>query len=350
MVDEGKLNQFVDRILNDLGGAFSIPLVRIGDKLRLYETLHERGPMTASELSDVAHIAERYAREWLCHQAASGYLEYDPRSGKFSLPPEQAMVLAETYSPVYLQGAFDLAAAMMENQALLEPAFKSGKGVGWANQAPCLFCTVGRFFRPSYESNLVSSWLPALHGVTSKLEYGAGVADIGCGYGFSTILMAKAFRKSTFVGYDFHPPSIEKARDHARRHQVTNASFEVASANDFPGKDLDLVTCFDCLHDMGDPIGVARHVKSALKPDGRWMIVEPTASDRLEDNINPVSRLFYAASTMICVPTSLDQPVGAALGAQAGYTKLSSVISQAGFGSVRKAVDTPFNMVLEARP
>jgi SAM-dependent methyltransferase len=350
MVDEGKLNQFVNRILNDLGGAFSVPLVRIGDKLRLYETLHERGPMTSSELSDAAHIAERYAREWLCHQAASGYLEYDPRSGKFCLPPEQAMVFAETYSPVYLQGAFNLAAAMMENQALLEPAFKSGKGVGWANQAPCLFCTVGRFFRPSYESNLLSSWLPALDGVTARLEDGARVADVGCGHGFSTILMAKAFRESTFVGYDFHSPSIEKARDHARRHQVTNVSFEVASANDFPGKDLDLITFFDCLHDMGDPTGAGRHVLQALKQDGTWMVVEPAAGDRLEDNINPVSRLFYAASTMICVPTSLDQPVGAALGAQAGFGRISSAIREVGFTNVRKAAETPFNMVLEARP
>jgi SAM-dependent methyltransferase len=350
MVDEGKLNHFVDRILNDLGGAFSVPLVRVGDKLRLYETLHERGPMTACELSDAAHIAERYAREWLCHQAASGYLEYDPSSHKFTLPPEQAMVFADTDSPVYLQGAFDLAAAMMENQASLEPAFRSGKGVGWADQASCLFSTVGRFFRPSYQANLVRSWLPALEGVTAKLEHGARVADVGCGYGFSTILMAKAFRKSTFVGYDFHPGSIEKARTHAKRHQVVNATFEVASATDFPAKDLDLVTFFDCLHDMGDPIGAGRHVLQALKPDGTWMVVEPAAGDRLEDNINPVSRLFYAASTMICVPTSLDQPVGAALGAQAGFARISSAIREVGFANVRKATETPFNMVLEARP
>ena len=197
---------------------------------------------------------------------------------------------------------------MMQNQASLEPAFRSGKGVGWADQASCLFSTVGRFFRPSYQANLVRSWLPALEGVTAKLEHGARVADVGCGYGFSTILMAKAFRKSTFVGYDFHPGSIEKARARAKRRQVVNATFEVASATDFPAKDLDLVTFFDCLHDIGDPIGAGRHVLQALRPDGTWMVVEPAAGDRLEDNINPVSRLFYAASTMICVPTSLDQP------------------------------------------
>ena len=350
MIDEGKLSTFVGQILNDLGGAFSVPLVRIGDKLRLYEALHDRGPMTSSELSDAAHIDERYAREWLCHQAASGYLEYDPSSGRFALPPEQAMVLVDTNSPVYLQGAFDLAAVMMENQPLLEPAFRSGKGVGWGDQAPCLFCTVGRFFRPSYQNNIVQSWLCALNGVSAKLEQGARVADVGCGYGFSTIIMAKAFRNSTFVGYDFHAESIDKARAHAKRHQVANATFEVALATDFAGEGFDLVTFFDCLHDMGDPVGTARHVRRALSRDGAWMIVEPAAGDRLEDNINAVSRLFYAASTMICVPTSLDQPVGAALGAQAGFAKLSQTIAQAGFSSVRKAAETPFNMVLEARP
>ena len=351
MVDEAKLNQFIGQILGDLGGAFSVSLVRMGDRLGLYKTLHANGAMSSGELAAKAGIAERYAREWSCHQAASGYLAYDPAEDKFSLPPEQAMVFAETDSPVFLQGAFDLAVSLIENQAMVEPAFRSGKGVGWGDQSQCLFCTVARFFRPGYHNNLVGSWLPALEGVVAKLERGALVADVGCGHGVSTAIMAKAFPKSTFVGYDFHPISVQAAQAHAEQHGVTaNTRFEVATAQDFPGKDFDLVTFFDCLHDMGDPVGAARHVRQALKPDGNWMIVEPAAGDRLEDNINPVGRLYYAGSTMICVPTSLDQPVGAALGAQAGFAKLSEVIGEGGFQHVRKATETPFNMILEARP
>ncbi|MEZ5934763.1 MAG: class I SAM-dependent methyltransferase [Alphaproteobacteria bacterium] len=350
-IDETKLNQFVGQMLGDLGGALSVPLVRIGDRLGLYKALHADGPMTPAELATKAHAAERYTREWLSHQAASGYLTYDAKTGKFTLPPEQAMVFAEPDSPVYLQGGFDLAVTMMENQALLEPAFRSGKGVGWGEQSPCLFCAAGRFFRPGYHNSLVETWLPAMDGVVAKLEQGAAVADVGCGHGFSTVIMAKAFPNSTFIGYDFHPGSIEQARKHAEQHGVTaNTRFDVALASAFPGENLDLVTFFDCLHDMGDPVGAARHVRQALKPDGSWMIVEPAASDRLEDNLNPVSRLYYAASTMICVPTSLDQPVGAALGAQAGLKRLSSAISEGGFSHVRKATETPFNMILEARP
>jgi SAM-dependent methyltransferase len=250
-----------------------------------------------------------------------------------------------------MQGAFDLAAAVLQNQELVEPAFRTGKGVGWGDQSQCLFCAVGRFFRPGYHNNLVPSWLPALDGMRARLERGATVADVGCGHGFSTVMMAKAFPNSRFVGYDFHQKSVEEARAHAKEHGVTaNTRFEVGLASDFPAKDLDLVTCFDCLHDMGDPVGAARHVRQALKPDGRWMIVEPVAGDRLEENLNPVGRLYYAGSTMICVPTSLDQPVGAALGAQAGFARLSSVIRDGGFAEVRKATETPFNMILEARP
>ncbi len=351
MVDETKLNAFIGKMLGDLGGAFSVPMVRMGDKLGLYKALNEQGPLTPAELAAKANVAERYAREWLSQQAASGYLEYDSATGKFTLPPEQAMVFAEPNSHVYMQAAFDMAAVMLENQPKVEGAFRSGKGVGWGEQAPCLFCTTGRFFRVGYHNNLVGSWLPALEGVAEKLASGAAVADVGCGHGFSTIIMAKAFPKSTFVGYDFHPASIEQARVHAEQHGATaNTKFEVAMASDFPGKDLDLVTFFDCLHDMGDPVGAARHVHKTLKPSGSWMIVEPAAGDRLEDNLNPVGRMYYAGSTMVCVPTSLDQPVGAALGAQAGFAKLSSVIAQGGFSAVRKATETPFNMVLEARP
>lgn len=350
-IDETKLHQFVGKMLGDLGGALSVPLVRIGDRLGLYKALHAHGPLTSIELAARTNVAERYTREWLSHQAASGYLTYTPSTGKFTLPPEQAMVFAEPDSPVYMQGGFDLAVTMMENQALVEPAFRSGTGIGWGQQSQCLFCAAGRFFRPGYHNSLVTSWLPALDGVAAKLERGATVADVGCGHGFSTVIMAKAFPNSTFIGYDFHSASIAQARLHAEQHGVTaNTRFEVALASEFPGSNLDLVTFFDCLHDMGDPVGAARHVRQVLKADGTWMIVEPAAGDRLEDNLNPVSRLYFAASTMICVPTSLDQPVGAALGAQAGLGRLSSMIVEGGFRTVRKAIETPFNMILEALP
>ena len=237
MVDETKLNAFIGKMLGDLGGALSVPLVRMGDKLGLYKALNEQGPMTPAELAAKTNVAERYAREWLSHQAASGYLEYDSATGKFTLPPEQAMVFAEPDSPVYLQPAFDMAAVMLDNQALVEPAFRSGTGVGWGDQSQCLFCTTGRFFRTGYHNNLVASWLPALDGVTAKLERGATVADVGCGHGFSTIMMAKAFPKSTFVGYDFHPASVAQARVHAEQHGATaNTKFEVALASDFPAR------------------------------------------------------------------------------------------------------------------
>jgi len=325
-------------------------MVRMADKLGLYRALNNNGPMTSAELAAMTNIAERYAREWLSHQAESGYLEYDPDSGKFTLPPEQAMIFADPDTPVYLQGHFDVAMVLMENQAKVESAFQTGKGVGWCDQSQCLFCTTARSFRPGYQNNLVGSWLPSLDGVVAKLERGATVADVGCGHGFSTVIMAKAFPKSAFIGYDFHPSSVEQARAHAEKHGVTaNAKFEVAMAGDFAGGDLDLVTFFDCLHDMGDPVGAARRVRGTLKPDGTWMIVEPQAGDRLEDNLNPVSRMYFAGSTLVCIPTSLDQPVGAALGAQAGFAKLSSAIAKGGFTKVRKATETPFNMVLEAR-
>ena len=313
--------------------------------------LHEHGPLTSDGLAEAAGIARRYAREWCAQQAASGYLAYHSEDQRFELPPEQAMVFALPDSPVFLQGAFDLAAAMVENQAPVEAAFRTGRGVGWGDQAQCLFCATGRFFRPAYNTHLLSSWLPALEGVAARLGEGGAVADVGCGHGFSTIMMAKAFPKATFTGYDFHEGSVAQARLHAEQHGVAaNTSFEVAMAHDFDACDLDLVTFFDCLHDMGDPAGAARHVRSTLKDDGTWMVVEPQAGDRIEDNLNPIGRLSYAGSTMVCVPTSLDQPVGLALGAQAGFARLKAVIGQGGFSRVRKATETPFNMVIEARP
>src|SRR6266853_716754 len=349
-VDEGRLNAFIGQMLSDLGGASSTAMVRMGDALGLYKALHAKGPMTSAELAKTAKVDARYLREWLSHQASSNYLSYDPASERFSLPPEQAMVFAVPESPVYLMGGFDLMAAMLDNQPNVQAAFKSGGGVAWGDQAGCMFCAVARFFRPGYQNHLVSTWLPALGGVVKKLEAGATVADVGCGHGWSTVVMAKAFPKSQFIGYDFHPGSIEEAQAHAETHGVSaNTRFAEGLAKDYPGKDFDLVTCFDCLHDMGDPAGAAAHIRRSLKQDGTWMIVEPMAGDRLEQNLNPVGRLYYAASTMVCVPTSLSQEVGTALGAQAGEAKLREVITAGGFASVRRATQTPFNMILEAR-
>ena len=351
MVDEAKLHQFVGQMLSDLGGAASVALVRMGDALGLYKTLHARGPMTVGELAAAAGVNERYLREWASHQAASNYLSYDPATQKFALPEEQAMVFAVDDSPVNMLGAFDAMVALLGNQEKVQPAFKNGGGVAWGDQSSCLFCATARFFRPGYHNNLVANWLPALNGVVDKLQRGAKVADVGCGHGWSTVLMAKAFPNSEFVGFDFHPSSIEHAQAHAREHDVSpNTRFQVAIAKEFPGRDYDLVTFFDCLHDMGDPAGAAAHVRQSLKPDGSWMIVEPMAGDRLEDNLNPVGRIYYGASTLVCVPTSLAQEVGAALGAQAGETKLRQVITAGGFRNVRRATETPFNMILEARP
>jgi 2-polyprenyl-3-methyl-5-hydroxy-6-metoxy-1,4-benzoquinol methylase len=351
MIDEEKLHQFIGQMLGDLGGAASISMVRIGDALGLYRALHAKGSMTCAELAQEVGVNQRYLREWLSQQAASNYLSYEPASGKFTLPPEQAMVFADEDSPVYMMGGFDLMASLLDAQPKVQEAFKTGRGVPWDDHTGCMFCAVARFFRPGYYNNLVANWLPALDGVVEKLQRGATVADVGCGHGWSTVLMAKAFPNSNFVGYDFHPSSIDNAWAHAREHNVLdNTRFEVAKAKEFPGTGFDLVTFFDCLHDMGDPAGAAAHVRQSLKPDGTWMIVEPMAGDKLEDNLNPVGRLFYAGSTMICVPTSLSQEVGAALGAQAGEARLRGVISDGGFRSVRRATETPFNMILEARP
>jgi 2-polyprenyl-3-methyl-5-hydroxy-6-metoxy-1,4-benzoquinol methylase len=350
MIDEGKLNVFIGQMLGDLGGASSVAMVRLGGSLGLYDTLHAKGPMTSTELAKAAKVHERYLREWLSHQAASNYLAYDATTDTFSLPPEQAMVFANQESPVYMMGGFDVMASLLENQPKVQAAFKSGEGVAWGEQAGCMFCAVARFFRPGYHNYLVQQWLPSLDGVVDKLTRGAKVADVGCGHGWSTVLMAKAFPKSTFIGYDFHPDSIKDAQAHAKQHGVSaNTRFEVGLAKDYPGKDFDLVTCFDCLHDMGDPRGASAHIKQSLKPDGTWMIVEPMAGDTLEQNLNPVGRLYYAGSTMICLPTSLSQEVGAGLGAQAGEKKLREVITSGGFKSVKRATETPFNMILEAR-
>ncbi|MEP7350175.1 MAG: class I SAM-dependent methyltransferase [Sphingorhabdus sp.] len=350
--DEAQLHALVGKMLGDLGGAFSVPTTRIGLRLGLFDALHEGGAATAAELASRAGgLTERYVREWALAQAANGYVSYDAETDRFSLTPEQAMIFVVKDSPVYLAGAFDLTAAMIEAEPKVEQAFRTGAGVGWGETGGCLFCAVGAFFRPGYVNSIVQAWLPALNGVTPKLEAGAKVADIGCGVGFSTLLMAKAFPQSSFVGFDFHEPSIAKAREHAVAHGVGDrVRFESAAAKEIDEQDFDLITAFDCLHDMGDPRGCAAHVKDMLKPDGTWMICEPIAGDRPQDNIgNPVSRLYYNASTMICVPTSLDQEVGEGLGAQAGEIKLTEILHGAGFSHVRRATEGPFNMILEAR-
>ena len=350
-LDENKLHKFVGKMLGDLGGAFSVPTVRLGLRLGLFKALHEGGPATSDELAKRAgKLTERYVREWALAQAANGFIDYNATSGKFSLSPEQAMVFAEKDSPVYLAAAFDMVAAMIEGEQKVEHSFRTGAGVRWGDSAGCLFCATGAFFRPGYVNNIVQNWLPALDGVAAKLKLGAKVADVGCGVGFSTLLMAQAFPKSHFVGYDFHAPSIEEANRHAVTHKLNDrVSFKEALAKDIKETGFDLVTCYDCLHDMGDPRGCARHMHRILNADGTWMIVEPIAGNRPEDNMNPVGRLYYNASTMICVPTSLDQEVGEGLGAQAGEAKLGAVIRDGGFTRVRKATAGPFNMVLEAR-
>jgi SAM-dependent methyltransferase len=348
-LNEEKLNAFVGRMLGDIGAAMNASLLVVGDKLGLYKALAQHGLMTSEELARKTGTTERYVREWLAAQAASDYVAYDAASGKFSMQPEQAAVFADEDSPVFLAGVGDIVAAMLRDEPKISEAFRTGKGLGWDKREPCLFCGTARFFRTGYKHHLIQEWLPALDGVVAKLERGATVADIGCGHGVSTLLMAQAFPRSRFFGYDYHQGSVEEARCSAKSlgERVT---FEVATAKTVPAKSYDLVCLFDCLHDMGDPVGALRHIRSILAPDGTVMIVEPFAKDRLEDNLNPVGRIYYAASTMLCTPASLDQEVGLALGAQAGEGRLSKVAAEAGFTRFRRASETPFNLILEARP
>ena len=349
-IDESKLHEFIGQILGDLGGAFSVGLVRMGEQLGLYKALNENGPMTSKELANTTRMAERYVREWLSHQAASNYLSYDQASKKFALPPEQAEVFAEEDSPVYMLGAFDTAVAALDSARKVQEAFHTGEGVGWGDHSECLFCSTAKFFRPGYQVHILQDWLPALDGVVAKLENGARVADVGCGHGISTVIMAEAFPNSEFIGYDFHDGSIEHANELAKDKGLNNVCFKTALAKNYPCGDYDLVCMFDCLHDMGDPQGAASHIRGTLKGDGTLMVVEPMAGDALEDNLNPVGRLYYGASTVLCVPTSLAQEVGLALGAQAGEARLKEVLGSAGFSSVHRATETAFNMVLECRP
>jgi SAM-dependent methyltransferase len=349
-IDEAKLNELLGRFVNDFGATGFAATVVIGDRLGLYRAL-ATGPATAAELADRTSTHQRYVTEWLAAQAASGYVTYDPTSGRFSLSEEQAFALAHEDGPMYLPGAFQVMVAAVKDEPKVTQAFRSGTGVGWHEHDPDLFAGTERFFRPGYAANLVASWIPALDGVQAKLEAGAQVADVGCGHGASTLIMAQAYPHSRFVGFDYHQPSIQRAREAAAKAGVAErCRFEVAPANAYPGAGYDLVAIFDALHDMGDPVGAAAHVRKTLAPDGTFLLVEPYAADRLEDNLTPVGRAYYAASTLLCVPHSLSEPVGLALGAQAGEQRLREVATAAGFGRFRRVAETPFNLIYEARP
>jgi 2-polyprenyl-3-methyl-5-hydroxy-6-metoxy-1,4-benzoquinol methylase len=351
VIDEQRLNDFVGRVVGEIGATLNTALVAIGDRLGLYRAMAGAGPLSSHALAEKTGTRERYVREWLNAQAAGDFVSYDPATGEYRLPPEQALALTDPDSPAYLAGFFQIAAGTVRDAPKIEAAFRTGVGVGWHEHDHDVFEGCERFFRPGYKTNLVPSWIPALDGVEQKLRRGARVADVGCGHGSSTVVMAEAYPDSTFLGFDYHTRSIETARARAAEAGVADrVTFETAAADTFPGNDYDFITTFDCLHDMGDPVGAARHVLGALDRDGTWMIVEPFAGDRVEDNLNPVGRAYYAFSTLICTPASLSQDVGLALGAQAGEARLREVVTAAGFTRFRRATETPFNLVLEARP
>lgn len=347
-LDSAKLDAFLGRMIGDMGAAASGALLILGDRLGLYRALREGGAQTSVELAKRANLSERYVREWLAAQAAAGYVEYDAATERFTLPPEHAALLADPESPMLMTGGFHSVASLYMDEPKVSAAFRSGAGVGWHEHSECLFCGTERFFGPIYRRHLVEHWIPALDGVQAKLAGGGRVADVGCGHGLSTVLMAQAFPNSEFVGFDYHDGSIERARRLAESYGLKNVEFHVVEAAIFPGQ-YDLVACFDCLHDMGDPVGAARHIRSTLRDDGVFMVVEPQAGDRLEDNLHPLGRLFYSFSTMVCVPASLSQEGAAGLGAQAGPARLTGVLHEAGFTRVRLAASTAGNLILEAR-
>jgi 2-polyprenyl-3-methyl-5-hydroxy-6-metoxy-1,4-benzoquinol methylase len=348
-VDEQRLNAFLGKAVGDLGAAVSAALVSIGDELGFYKALATE-PLTPGELAVRTSTNERYVREWLANQAAGGYVEYDPATQKFSLSPEQALCLADPSGPADLPGAYSIVRDLFHVRERALENFRTGKGMEWGEHHPCLFQGTERFFRASYNASLLTSWLPALDGALDKLKRGARVADVGCGHGASTILMAQAFPESTFIGFDYHDSSIDTARKRAEAAGISNVRFAVADATSYDGGRYDLIAFFDCLHDMANPAGAARHARERVRADGHVMVVEPFANDRLEDNLNPVGRVYYGASALVCVPVSLARN-GPALGAQAGEQRLRDVlVSQGGFTRFRRATETPFNMVLEARP
>jgi SAM-dependent methyltransferase len=345
-----KLNAFIGQFVTDLGASVHAGMVVIGEKLGLYKAL-ATGPMTPAELAAKTATDERYLREWLASQAAGGYITYNEASNTFSLTLEQAFTLAREDSPAYLPGAFELALGSLAAVPRIAESFRTGAGMGWHEHDDGVFHGCEKFFRPGYAANLVSLWIPALDDVKQKLEAGARVADVGCGKGASTLLMAQAFPRSRFFGFDYHDKSIAAARESAEREGIADRiTFEVSKAKEVPGQDYDFVAVFDCLHDMGDPVGAATHVRQSLAKDGTWMIVEPFANDQLKDNLNPVGRVYYSFSTLLCTPCSRSQEVGLCLGAQAGEKRIQEVVSFAGFSRFRRATETPFNIVYEARP
>lgn len=349
VINMDQLNAFLGKFIDDLGASVHAGMVVIGERLGLYKAL-AGAPATSAELAKKTGTDERYLREWLASQAAGGYITYDASTQQFSLTPEQAFTLATEDSPAYLPGAFELALGSLAAVPRIAESFRTGAGMGWGEHVEGVFHGCEKFFRPGYAANLVSSWIPALQGVQAKLEQGGRVADVGCGTGSSTILMAKAFPKSEFFGFDYHDKSVEAAREKAQKEGLSDrVHFEVAKAKEFPGKDYDFVAVFDCLHDMGDPIGAAKHVRQSLAPGGTWMIVEPFANDELKDNLNPLGRVYYSFSTLLCTPCSRSQEVGMCLGAQAGETRIREVVTTAGFTHFRRATETPFNIVYEAR-
>ena len=350
-IDTDKLMGFVFKAVDEVGATLNTALVVMGDRLGLYRAMAGAGPLTPAELAERTGTAERYVREWLNAQAVGEYVDYDPDSCRYSLSPEHAMALTDESSPAYLPGFFQIAFGSVVDSPRITEAARTGEGVGWHAHGQDVFDGCERFFRPGYNANLLSAWLPALDGVVAKLERGATVADVGCGHGASTILMAEAFGNSTFVGSDYHEGSIATARQRAAAAGVADRTrFEAAPAASYSGTGYDLVTMFDCLHDMGDPAGAARHVRQSIASDGTWLIVEPAAGDRVEDNLNPVGRAYYGFSTLLCTPASLSQEVGLALGAQAGESRIRDIVTSAGFTRFRRASETPFNIVYEARP
>jgi SAM-dependent methyltransferase len=350
-LDQSRLDAFVGRFLGDLGTAMHLPTVLVGDRLGLYRAMADGVPMTPADLAERTGTNERYVGEWLAAQAAAEYVDYDAGDGTFRLPPEHAALLIDQGAPVFIPGAFQLAASTVKDEPLITEAFRTGEGVAWHEHHPDLFFGCERFFRPGYAAHLVDEWLPALEGVEVKLRAGAKVADVGCGHGASTVIMATEYPASSFVGFDYHDASIEAARRSAEGAGLGGrVRFDVATAQDYPGTNYDFVAFFDCLHDMGDPVGAARHVLSTMAPDGTWIIVEPYANDRLEDNLNPVGKIYYNASTLVCTPASRAQEVGLALGAQAGEERMRNVVTEAGFTRFRRAAETPVNIVYEARP
>lgn len=349
-VNAGKLEELQGKVMTDVAGSLGLLLAYIGDQMDLYSALAEISPTTSLGLAENTGINERYLREWLSANAAGGYIEYDPASNQFSMTPEQVVIFASEGHPACMQGFFQSVMSVFNDEPKLTSVFRSGQGLPWSDHSECLFCGTERFFRPMYAANLIDAWIPSLEGVREKLESGAKVADVGCGHGSSTIIMAQAFPNSTFHGFDFHGPSIDHARERARAAGVArNTVFEVVAAKEYPGKDFDLVAIFDALHDMGDPVGASQHVADSLADGGTFMLVEPYAGDSLEENMHPLGQIYYSFSTMICVPASRSQEVGLGLGAQAGQKRLTEVLNEGGFSQVRRAAETPTNMVLEAR-